>query len=80
MLMAFKNQWQVAIADYSKAIAINPNDFNFYYNRGMVYGKTNQFEKASEDFTRVLQLNPQNKSAYSLREMANAELTAKMGQ
>lgn len=79
LLLAFKNQWQEALSDYTKAIENNPNDVNLYYNRGMVYGKLNQFDKASADFSKVLELNPQNKSAYAMREMANAQQKAKLG-
>lgn len=53
-----------AIADYSKAIELNPNDYLYYYNRGVSRDKLNDFYGAMKDFSKAIELNPGFSAAY----------------
>ena len=56
-----------AIADYTKAIEINPNYFLAYYSRGII--KYNQKDDlgAIADFTEAIELEPNNGLGYLRR-------------
>lgn len=57
----------VAIADYTKAIEVDPNWRKIaqaYYNRGFCYSRIGMFEKAMEDFEKSLELNPSHYRSY----------------
>lgn len=45
-----------AIADYSKAIRINPEGFLAYYNRGNAKIDAQDYEGAIKDFTEVIEI------------------------
>ncbi|MFH1778172.1 MAG: tetratricopeptide repeat protein [Candidatus Omnitrophota bacterium] len=47
-----------AIADFNKAIKINPKDSLAYNNRGLVYMKRGLIGKAISDYNRAIKLNP----------------------
>jgi tetratricopeptide (TPR) repeat protein len=53
-----------AIADYTKAIELNPNYYLYYYNRGVSKDKLNNFYGAMEDFSKAIELNPDYSPAY----------------
>lgn len=42
-------QYEPAIADYDKAIGLNPNDALFYNARGFAKEQLEQYEEARED-------------------------------
>ncbi|MDX2214765.1 MAG: tetratricopeptide repeat protein [Oculatellaceae cyanobacterium bins.114] len=46
----------IAIADYTRAIAINPQDVYAYYNRGLVYRDLQQYREALADLNRAIEL------------------------
>jgi tetratricopeptide (TPR) repeat protein len=48
------NEHEKAIADYSRAIAINPREARLYLSRGRSYSALNQIEKARDDFQKSL--------------------------
>jgi tetratricopeptide (TPR) repeat protein len=53
-----------AIADYTKAISINP-DYEYYYNsRGRIYGKLKKYDEGAADFQKAIALNPAKASYY----------------
>jgi tetratricopeptide (TPR) repeat protein len=56
-----------AIADYDKAIALDPNYATAYSNRGIVYHKQSEFDRAIADFTKAIALNPKDAAAYNNR-------------
>ncbi len=55
----FLNQkYDAAIRDFEKALKIDPNNPEIYYNLGIVYEAKNMNEKAGEMYRRALELNP----------------------
>ena len=46
----------MAIADYSKAIELNP-DFAAYNNRGNVYNRQGKYTQAISDFNKAIDSN-----------------------
>jgi tetratricopeptide (TPR) repeat protein len=45
-----------AMEDYNKAIQLNPNDAEAYYNRGNAYVAKGQYDRAIEDYNKAIQL------------------------
>ena len=54
----------LAIEDHNKAIELNPDDAEAYYNRGVAYGVKGEVYHAIVDFTKVIELNPDDAEAY----------------
>ena len=62
---ALRNKdYEAAIACFSEAIRLNPNDAIAYGNRGFAYGKTGDYERAIADFTEAIRLKPDFALAY----------------
>ncbi len=59
-----KGQYDRAIADYDKAIKLNPKLAMAYNNRGTVYGNKGQYDRAIADFDKAIKLNPNYAAAY----------------
>ncbi|MBW2051440.1 MAG: tetratricopeptide repeat protein [Deltaproteobacteria bacterium] len=53
-----------AIAEYEKALKLNPNDLNVLNSLGVCYGHQHNLDRALECFQRVLKLEPQNLMAH----------------
>ena len=53
----YLGQKERAIADYNKAIQLNPNDADAYNNRGNAYFYLGQHERAIKDYTKSIELN-----------------------
>ena len=53
-----------AIAEYSKAIELDPTHFKAFFNRGFAYDKLNRFDQAVADYTKSIQLEPRNPFCY----------------
>jgi tetratricopeptide (TPR) repeat protein len=47
-----------AIADFTQAIRLNPNDASYYRRRGYAYGSKRDYDRAIADFTEAIRLNP----------------------
>ena len=65
-----RGQYDKAIEDYNKAIAMNPDYFRAYNNRGVVFSRTGLYERAIEDFSKAIDLNPKFDDARSNRGVA----------
>jgi tetratricopeptide (TPR) repeat protein len=55
-----------AIADFSKAIEINPY-YKVYYNRGSAYDAQELYDKAIADYTKAIELKPDDTETYNNR-------------
>ena len=53
-----------AMADYSRAIELDPNHAHHYSVRGAAYMQLAEWEKAVADFYKTKELNPDNSSAW----------------
>ncbi len=58
-----KGKYDDAIADYTKAIALDPEDAAAYTNRGEVYEEKGDKEQAIADFRKALEIDPSNQRA-----------------
>ncbi|MBN1385182.1 MAG: tetratricopeptide repeat protein [Elusimicrobia bacterium] len=56
-----------AIADFTTAIKINPDDAEAHYNRGISYSYKDACNEAIKDFTKAIELNPKYVEAYNNR-------------
>ena len=70
-----KGQYDQAIADYNKAIEINPGYAMAYYNRGRAYAiGTGQYDQAIADYNKAIEINPMFISAYKNRGLVMMKL------
>lgn len=65
-----KGDYEKAIADYHRALRINPNDSNAYHNRGTAYLNKGDFEGAISDFNKALAINPKYAATYFNKALA----------
>ena len=56
-----------AIADLSQAIALNPNEAEFYYQRGLILGELSDRQSAVQDFDDAIARDPSHARAYLQR-------------
>ena len=70
---------QGAIADYDRAIAINPQYANAYLNRGNAKSALGNKQGAIGDFDQVIAINPQDAEAYINRGLDKSDLGNKQG-
>jgi len=66
-----KGENNLALADFSKVIELNPLLVNAYNNRGVVYLSQGKYKEALADINRAIQLDPSDFDAYIVR--ANIE-------
>ncbi|MGH1394800.1 MAG: trypsin-like peptidase domain-containing protein, partial [Trichormus sp.] len=59
-----QKKWELALADFNKAIAINPQNANAYIYRGNIYYDQKKWELALADFNKAIAINPQDALAY----------------
>ncbi|HXX80043.1 MAG TPA: tetratricopeptide repeat protein [Thermodesulfovibrionales bacterium] len=52
-----EGQYDLAIADFNNALAIDPQLAETYNNRGIAYAKKGQYDRAISDFTRAVEIN-----------------------
>ena len=66
-------EYSQAIADYSKAIQLNPGYAEAYYSRGCAYDGIGEYDKAIADYKKTIELDPNHASAYYNRGLAYHE-------
>ncbi len=66
--------YQGAIADYSKAIAIDPQYAGAYNNRGNAKGDLKDYQGAIADYNKAIAINPQDADAYDNRGNTKGDL------
>jgi tetratricopeptide (TPR) repeat protein len=60
-------KYEAALADYDRAISLDPSDARAYNNRGNTYDALGKVEAALADFDRAVALDPANAEAYNNR-------------
>ena len=68
-----------AIADYSKAIELNPNYAMAFYNRGVIKNELEDYKRAIEDYNKAIELNPNYAMAYYNRGLIKDNLGNRYG-
>jgi len=63
-----------AVADFTQAIRLDPNNANFYIERGSTYSGMGDFDRTIADYTQAIRLNPNNATAYSNRGLTYSEI------
>tara|TARA_R110000803_G_scaffold92775_2_gene160288 strand:- start:41 stop:1012 length:972 start_codon:yes stop_codon:yes gene_type:complete len=74
-----KKDYYGAIADYTKAIEINPNYASAYYGRGNSKDDLEDYYGAIADFTKAIEINPNYVDAYVNRSISKYYLGDKNG-
>ncbi|NJM40548.1 MAG: tetratricopeptide repeat protein [Anaerolineae bacterium] len=59
-----KGQFDLALADFAKALAIDPANPRTYANRGLTYIRRGQFDLAVSDLNESIRLEPKAESFY----------------
>ena len=59
-----------ALEEYERAIALNPQDPDLYFNRGILYLDMGENDLAVSDFDRAIQLSPEEPDFYMHRGVA----------
>ena len=62
-----QEKWDLALADYNKAIKLNPNFAIAYNNRGLVYEYQEKWDLALADYNKAIELNPNYADPYRNR-------------
>lgn len=75
-----KGQWDLAIAEFTKAIEFDPTDEDVYHGRGNAYAQTGQWERAFGDFDKAIELAPGRGDLYYERGLRYAQRAAKQKQ
>ena len=52
------------MADFTKAVEIDPENSDIYHHRGQVHLLTEQIDNAADDFKKAVDLNPEFPVAY----------------
>jgi tetratricopeptide (TPR) repeat protein len=60
-------QYDAALADYNRAIQLDPNEALAFNNRGMTYAALQRHEEALADYSRAIKLEPTEARFYSNR-------------
>ena len=66
----YKGNHDLAIADCTEALALNPSHANAYITRGIAYDKKGEYDRGIADFNKALELEPNNMFAYHNRGIA----------
>jgi tetratricopeptide (TPR) repeat protein len=64
------HKWDAAIADYSAALAINPNHLGATFGRAGIWLDQGNFDRAIEGYNEVVRMNPKFSTGFSNRGIA----------
>lgn len=63
-----------ALADYTKAIQLEPNNYDAYLGRGKVERLLKDYNNSIKDYTKAIELNPSDYKGYAGRGVSKFEL------
>ncbi len=61
------HEFERAIEDFNRAIALDRNQDDAWYGRGMAYGRSGDVQKGIDDLSVYIERNPSNSPAYTKR-------------
>ena len=67
-------EWEKVIADFSKAIELQPNEASHYNQRALARLQLGQHDKVIADFSQARELSPDNSSVWYEQGLAQAAL------
>jgi tetratricopeptide (TPR) repeat protein len=67
-----KGQYDLALAEFNKALEIYPLSVEIYNNRGITYSIRGDYDRAIADFTKAVKLNPNAAKTYYNRGITYA--------
>ena len=67
ILQSERSKLESALADYDRALEINPQDSDIYNNRGNIYYTRGELKLALADYNKALEFDSQNSLAYKNR-------------
>ena len=70
--LAEEGEHEHAIAEFSKAIEVDPKLAKAHYNRGLTYFEKGEFDKAIADFNEAIEVDPKFAKAYYNRGTLHA--------
>ncbi|MFA7361264.1 MAG: tetratricopeptide repeat protein [Candidatus Kapaibacterium sp.] len=70
----YSKSYEKAIADYTKAIELKPDDADAYWSRGNAYYYLQKYDEAIADYTKAIELKPDDADAYNNRGIAYRKL------
>jgi tetratricopeptide (TPR) repeat protein len=65
-----RHDYDLAIAEFSEAIRLNPDNSMAYFHRANAYRQKNDFDRAIANYNDVIRLNPDYSEAYNNRGFA----------
>jgi tetratricopeptide (TPR) repeat protein len=65
-----RKMYDDAIAEFNKAIEINPDYTDAYYNRGLSNAKKGNLDQAISDYSKAIEINPNDADTYFNRGLA----------
>jgi tetratricopeptide (TPR) repeat protein len=69
-------EYQKAVLDYDRGIALAPNNAELYFNRGISQVQLQNHKQALADYNTAIRLQPNHALAYSNRGLLHAQLQA----
>ena len=77
MAYNLRGKYDIAIADYNKAIELDPQLAVAFYNRGMAYYQKGQYSEAIADFENVVNISADtelvNKARHNIDQIRQQE-------
>lgn len=73
-LYRIQSNFEAALADYSAAIRLTPDDPTAYYGRGIIYFVQDEYEKAHKDMTQLASIAPDVPTTYYFLGLLNNQL------
>ena len=67
-------RWKEAVADYTKAIDLDPGDASCWYGRGAAYEKLGRWDEARADYAKAAELKPTDTWYHSRHGFACAQV------
>jgi tetratricopeptide (TPR) repeat protein len=65
LVFSATGQFERAIADFDKAVSLNPSDYEGYNNRALTFSQMGRFDEAIADFDKAIALNRRFYQAYN---------------